>query len=524
MNTVSAARTTHHKPGVFFWLLTTISFIFLTALPTMAQDQPIDLSGTAPAALSDEMLTQIDAYVADAAERYGIPGATLAIVQDGKIIHTSGFGVRELGQASPVTPDTLFMIGSLPKSMTAMMIGTLVDEGVLGWDTPVVHILPDFKLADAEASRTVTFRDLLSMRSGLQNSDISLFIQPYSPEQVIEGLATIPLIAKPGEQYAYSNQGYSAAGFIAAIATGAKLGDNDYDTYSKLMQERVFDPIGMQHTTFDFDAGVASADVASPHSFDLKKGGFSPFPVGLERGGFSIIPAGGSTWSNAEDLGRYLITQMNHGVNPDGKQVISEERLLDTWRPEIPSGNDNHYALGWVVKPDYYGLQQIEYGAGNLGYTSLISFLPEAKLGVIVLTSRIAGDAFTHAMSQYVYETAFGLEHAVSDGYFGEEQGFQGMVAQIGSGVEAQIDPASVAQYLGAYDHGTTVHFNDDGDLVMTAAFGDFPLYELSGQAGSFVMGIAFGLGVQFAEDGSSFTISSSFGEAQAAVTLTRMN
>jgi CubicO group peptidase (beta-lactamase class C family) len=497
-----------------------ILLILLTALPTLAQEQTADLSGVAPAALTDEMLAEVDTYVSDAMGRFSIPGATIAIVQNGEIIHLSGFGVRQLGNDSPVTPDTLFMIGSVPKSMTALMIGTLVDEGVLDWDTPVAAILPAFTLADSESSRTVTFRDLLSMRSGLPNFDISLFIKPYSPEQIIESLKDLPLVGVPGEAYAYSNQGYASAGFIAAIATGAQYGDNVYETYAQLMQERVFDPIGMGRITLNFDAGVSDSNVASPHSFDLANGGFSTFPVELEHGGFSIIPAGGTTWSNAEDLARYLITEINHGVSPDGARLISEERLLDTWKPEISTQNDAYYALGWVIKPAYHGLQQIEYGGGNLGYTSLISFLPDANLGVVVLTNRLAGDAFTHAITQNVYETAFGLEHDADAGYLAEEQGFEGMVAQMSGGIEAHVDPATVADYLGEYEHDATVRFTDSGDFVLTSAFGDFPLYGVPGQEGIYVMGLAFGLTVQFAGDGSSLTISA--GDSQPPVTIVR--
>ncbi len=413
------------------------------------------------------------------------------------------------------------MIGSVPKSMTAMMIGTLIDDGLLTWDTPVKDILPSFKLANPESSSAVTFRDLLSMRSGLPNFDISVFVQPYSPEQIIDSLATIPLIAKPGETYAYSNQGYAAAGFIAALAAGAHFGDNIYETYARLMQERVFAPLGMNRTTFNFDTGVNDQNVASPHSFDLANGGFAAFSVGLEQGAFSVIPAGGSTWSTAGDLARYLITQMNHGVSADGKRLISGERLMDTWKPEIPTPNNTHYGLGWVIRPAYHGLQQIEYGGGNLGYTSFISFLPEANLGVVVLTNRVAGDDFTAAMTRYVYETAFGLQHESDADHLANEQGLQGMVEQMRGGIEVHVDPAAVNNYVGDYEHDIHVEFNS-GDLVLATAFGDFPLYAIPGQTGTFALGLTLGFGVQFAEDGRSFTISA--GESQAPVTIVRVN
>lgn len=515
-NIVNAQTTTRKR----FWLYTAVLLIFLAALPTMAQTDEIDLGGAAPTTFTDDMLVHLDAYVADVLTRYAIPGATIAIVQNGEVIHLNGFGLRALGNDAPVTSDTLFMIGSVPKSMTALMIGTLIDQGILNWDTPVANVLPTFALATSESSRTVTFRDLLSMRSGLPSFDISLFMQPYSPEQIIGSLAALPLVGKPGETYAYSNQGYAAAGFVAAVAAGAHYGSNLYSTYAQLMQERVFDLIGMKRTTFDFSSGVNDPNVTSPHTFDLTNGGLTTFPVNLEEGAFSIIPAGGSTWSNAEDLARYLITQMNHGVAPSGERVISEARLLDTWQPGIHTPYNTDYALGWVIKPDYHGLHQIEYGGGNLGYTSFISFLPEANLGVVVLTNRIAGDSFTADVTEYVYETAFGLDHMAGARHFADEQGLQGLVEQMRGGIEVEVDPATVARNLGDYEHNLQVHLNQNGGLVLAAAFGDFPLYAVPGQPNTFVLGLTFGLGVQFAPDGSSLTISA--GDSQPPVTIAR--
>jgi len=507
--------------GAAFWLFTAILLVLLTALPALAQEQPIDLNGVAPATLTDEMLADIDAYTADTMQRFGIPGVTIAIVQNGEIVHLNGFGVREMGSDATVTPDTLFMIGSVPKSMTATMIGTLVDEGVLTWDTPVVDVLPTFALSDPQSTRSVTFRNLLSMSAGIPAFDIPIFVEPYSPEQIIESLDDLPVFAAPGEGYAYSNQGYATAGFGAAVAAGATYGDDIYETYARLMQERVFDPIGMQQTTFDFNAGVSSANVASAHGFDLANGGYSVVPFELEHGAFSIIPAGGSTWSTAEDLGRYLVFQMNNGMTADGTQVISEESLLEMRIPHSLTPNGNYFGLGWIVLPLYHGLENIDYGGQNLGYTSYVNFLPAANIGVVVLTNRVGGDSYTHAVTQYVYETAFGLEHEADTAFTAEEEGLQGMIQGFSSQIEAHVEPESVTSYLGDYEHSATVHFNEAGEFVMSIEFGDFPLYGVPGQQGMFALGRALGLFVQFDENGQSFTISA--GESQPTMTAARI-
>lgn len=513
-----------HK-STFVWF-TVFLFILLAALPTFAQDESINLSGVEPTALTEEMLADLDAYIADALGRYHTPGASVAVVQNGEVIYVNGFGVHEMGEDAPVKSDTLFMIGSLPKSMTAMMIGTLVDEGLVTWDTPIVDVLPSFVLENPESTRTVTFRDLLSMRSGLPRFDIPLFMQLYSPEQIIESLANLPLNAAPGESYAYSNQGYAAAGFIAAIAAGAKYSDDVYETYARLMQERVYDPIGMQHITLDFDAGANSDNVASPHSFNLATGGFSPSPFEIERGGFSVIPAGGTTWATAEDLARYLITQMNHGVTPDGERIITEENLLETWKPTMPVGDGTHFGLGWIIEPDYHGLSHIDYTGGNVGYSSYLSFLPDANLGVVVLTNRAVDAGFIRAVAEYVFESTFGLEHTADATYSALDENINGLVAQISSTLETQVDPEAVADFLGDYERGISVRLNEGGEFTLATVFGDFPLYAVSGQKDTFAIGLTIGLNVQFAEDeagNTSLTIIWDAGEPQPPLTLTKM-
>ena len=176
-------------------------------------------------ALTESALAEMADYVAGALERFGVPGASVAVVQGGALRFARGFGVTELGGGGrPVGPDTRFIIGSVPKSMTALLVATLVDEGRLGWDTPVVEALPQFTLADPAATAAVTFRDLLSMRSGLPRFDGPLFFRPLTPEEVIESLGEVPLSAPPGEVFGYTNQGYATAGFAAAAPPGRPTG------------------------------------------------------------------------------------------------------------------------------------------------------------------------------------------------------------------------------------------------------------------------------------------------------------
>jgi CubicO group peptidase (beta-lactamase class C family) len=118
--------------------------------------------------VSDEMLAQFEALVQSEMAYQHIPGAAVAVIQDGAVIYSQGFGVRSVATGEPFTPQTQFRIGSTTKSMTSLMIAQLVDEGVLDWETPVVEIYPDFQTSDPDLTAALTVRDLMSMGTGLE--------------------------------------------------------------------------------------------------------------------------------------------------------------------------------------------------------------------------------------------------------------------------------------------------------------------------------------------------------------------
>jgi CubicO group peptidase (beta-lactamase class C family) len=180
------------KMLVIRMLLVGLVFSLLAGVPSLAQDQTVDLTHITPVLLSEAHFADLDAHVNEALLRYGGSGAAVAIVQNGEIVYLKGFGVTELGGSIPVNGQTQFMIASVVKAMTALMIGTLVEEGLFELDTPVIDVLSSFALSNPSATESVTFRDLLSMRSGLPVFDAPVILTDMSPEQIIESLAQIP--------------------------------------------------------------------------------------------------------------------------------------------------------------------------------------------------------------------------------------------------------------------------------------------------------------------------------------------
>ncbi len=428
--------------------------------------EPLDLTGVQPIALTEDMLADLETQVSDLMEQHQITGASIAIVQNSEIIYTNGFGTLGLDDDQPVTSDTLFMIGSTTKSMTTLMMASLVDEGLLDWDTPVIDILPDFALSDPAATPQIRVRDLVNNSSGVPRYDIPLILEYLSPEEGIAWLKDIPLVSEPGEEFHYSNLMVSAGGWVAALASGAEYDQNIADAYFQLIQERVFDPIGMTNSTFDMDDALADDNHASPITFNFQTNEYEAVPIDFERFVTSVAPAG-AVWSNADDMARYMIMQLNRGFAPDGTRIVSQENLLETQTINISTGAGG-YGMGWFID-QYHGLEQISHGGNTSGFTSEFTFLPDANLGVLVLVNRSLGNNFGASIREYVFEQAFGLEHESGERYLLAENQFNDLLTAIIESMETtDIAEDAAADYVGSYEHSVDVRYNDGALIVKT--------------------------------------------------------
>ena len=466
---------------------------------------PIDLSNQQQTALDDAALADIGAYVDAAMADYGIVGAAVAIVQNGEVVYSEGFGTLSKDDDTPVTDSTLFMIGSTTKSMTTLMTATLVDDGIVTWDTPVTDVLPDFALSDSAATTQIEWRDLFNMTSGIPRYDIPLSLQVFTPAGVEQEIANIPLVAQPGQQFHYSNFMVALGGFADAVAAGADLSDAA-STYGDLMQERVFDPIGMTSTTLDFDTALANTNRALPYSEDPMAGEIVAIPDSLGRALTGVAPAG-AVWSNAADMGQYMITQINRGVTASGERVVSEANLLETWQPEITMPDGDQYGMGWMIG-SYHGQRLIMHGGNTAGFTGDFGFLPDANLGVLVLSNVALANNFGASVREYVFETAFGLEHSADAYYAAAEQSLQLLLQQIIAQTHyhnTPVDPQAVADYLGSYEYDFEIQLDDDGQLVAKTIYTDMPLLPTDAPNRFVTAGVMAGTSITFnaAESGA---------------------
>src|ERR1700685_2694354 len=213
----------------------------------------IAISMQAQSADSSAPPADLDAYISAAMKTFDVPGMAVAIVKDGKILVAKGFGVRKLGDPTPVDEHTMFGIASITKAFTTAAIATLVDAGKLSWDDPVYQRLPGFVMYDPYVSREMTIRDMLAHRSGLGYSEGDLLWWPpttYTREEIIYKLRFMKPASSFRSHYAYDNLLYMTAGQIIPAVTGTS-----WDDY---IREHILVPLGMNHsntTTRSFKPG-----------------------------------------------------------------------------------------------------------------------------------------------------------------------------------------------------------------------------------------------------------------------------
>jgi CubicO group peptidase (beta-lactamase class C family) len=435
--------------------------------------EEVELAGVAPETLTPELLAELEAYIEEQLAAQSVPGAAVAIVQDGEVIYRQGFGVRELGGDEPVTPETLMMIGSTTKPLTTTMMATLVDDGLMEWDTPAVEILPSFAVADPELSDQITMRQLVCACTGVPRRDLEFAFNAaeLTPADVIASLASFTFFTEVGEAFQYSNQMVAAGGYLATLAAGGSLESLTAD-YEAVMQERVFDPIGMPRTTFSFEEAVADPDHASPHPRGLD-GQLAPDSIEVEAILAPVAPAG-TAWSSVDDMARFVITQLQDGVAPDGERVVSAGNLEETRQPQVPVSAGTSYGLGWFVD-SYKGQPVIHHGGNTLGFTSDLAFLPEAGIGIVTLTNARIANLFTEAVRVRLLELAFAQEHESEEAIQFSVQQMQEQFAQLAEGMGPAPDPETVARFIGTYTNPALgeITLAMDGDRLIFDA-GEF--------------------------------------------------
>lgn len=426
-----------------------------------------NLAGKKPKALDPSTAETFLAFAEEARKLTKIPGVAIAVIQDGKVVLEKGLGVRELNKAEPVTPQTLFMIGSMTKPLTSLMMARLVDRGTFTWETPVTSLLPTFALGDPDATKRVTMAHTVCACTGLPRWDMEFIFEwnKSTPQARIDLLKGMKPTTAFGETFQYSNLMVATGGYVAAMA--ATKNRDLKKSYVDAMTSEVLRPLGMSATALDLDTAM-TREHAVPHGRTLL---FEPAPIPtvLERGVDSVMPAGGA-WSNVGDISRWLMLELGNG-RIDGKQVISEQHLLERRKARARISAKQSYGLALFVD-ESRGLTAIGHGGNTFGFTADATFYPDHGLGLVVLTNAAAANAYTAALRRRLVELLFdATEEAEKALAFGVKQTEDTIKMQMAE-VSTSPDPAFVEPVLGEWTNprlGRIEIRRENGGFVLDA-------------------------------------------------------
>jgi CubicO group peptidase (beta-lactamase class C family) len=333
-----------------------------------------------PAATAQEALQGFDEIATDAMKQLDVPGMAIAIVKDKQVIYAKGFGFRDVEKQQPVTPDTLFAIGSSTKAFTACVLGTLVDEGKVEWDKPVRNYIPWFKLYDPNATERLTPRDLVTHRSGLPRHDL-VWYNNYeaSRKSLVERLPYLEPSADLREKFQYNNLMFLTAGYLTEVITGK--------TWEEAVRERILSPLGMKRTNFSVADMQKDADFALPYREEhhvVEKIPFRPIT--------NLGPAG-SINSSVNEMSHWVIAHLNEGKYGDTR-IANAATIEDMHLAHMTTGgtitrpdiSPSDYGMGWFVYT-YRGHRRVEHGGNIDGFSANVTLFPQDGLGVVVLTN-----------------------------------------------------------------------------------------------------------------------------------------
>ncbi|MBB5705579.1 serine hydrolase domain-containing protein [Sphingopyxis panaciterrulae] len=339
--------------------------------------------------LTPDRVRALRDFVAESARELGVPGVGLALIDQGKVVWQGGIGVRALGSPEPVDEHTKFMIASNTKGLSTLLLSVLADEGKLRWDQKVTDLYPAFRLGNDEVTRSVLVRHLVCACTGLPRKDYSFILaDPGAPAAAtFNQLADTMPTSQFGDLFQYNNQMASAAGYVGGhlLYPEMEIGA----AYDRAMEEKIFKPLGMTDSTFDYAKGMAG-NWAAPHGLDVDG------RVTLMSNDFNFAPypyrPAGAAFSTTADMVRYVQLELSKGITPEGERVVSEANLVERRKKGVQVGPGSWYGMG-LFQRDAWGIPVVTHGGTLLGYHSNWYALPEAGVGAVILTNADPGAA-----------------------------------------------------------------------------------------------------------------------------------
>ncbi len=400
------------------------------------------------------LVADLDMYVSKAQREWQVPGLSIAVVKDDKVLLSKGYGLRRIGSPEIVDEKTLFAIASNSKAFTATALAILVDEGKLQWDDPVRKHLPWFSLKDDFATRDIRIRDLLCHRSGLGtfSGDLLWWGTEYAPREILQRAALLDPATSFRSNYGYSNLMFLAAGEVVE-AVGGK-------SWPSFVKDRILVPLEMNRSICSIRDLMAQDNFATPHK-TLKD---RSVPIAWMN--WDAMAAAGGIISSVDDMSHWLRLQLRRGELAPQKRLFSEEASHQMWQAytpmrmsktpstRFPSIHFRAYGLGWSLS-DYEGRKLVGHGGGYDGMNSHVLLVPEEKLGVVVLTNSLT--PISNLLAYRAIDTFMGI--ALKDNSQATLSDYQKSIAEFQSRIDKITTPAiegtkpshPISDYAGKY-------------------------------------------------------------------------
>jgi CubicO group peptidase (beta-lactamase class C family) len=360
---------------------------------------------SAPAASETDPIANLDAFITKALKEYQVPGAAVAVVQNGKTVLLKGYGVRDVTKSGAVDENTIFQLASVTKTLTGAAAATVVDEGKLDWDTPIFNYLPEFVGYDPYMTRFMTERDLLAQRTGwpAYTGDM-LDGFGYDRAEILRRLRFFKPRYSLREVAQYSNPGFFVAGEVAAAAS--------QQSWNDLVEKRLFKPLEMSRSGTQ-EKYLQNANATAAHALVDGK------VVVVEPTKLDTTGAASSATSTAADMSKLMLMFLNKGAY-NGKQILKPETVEEIFKrsmvskidfsdlPPISDKTGFYYGLG-VGSYDYAGHQIIEKGGALAGVRTILVLVPDKSAGIVVLAN-LNLTAFPEAVRAYFLNQLLGLD------------------------------------------------------------------------------------------------------------------
>ncbi|MCI2229514.1 serine hydrolase [Polaribacter sp. MSW13] len=335
----------------------------------------------------------LDDLVKNTLTTFDVPGISVGIIKDGKIVYAKGQGVRSLTNKKDMNENTLVGIASNSKGFTCFSLAMMIDQGKLNWDDKVRKYIPEFQMHDAWVTENFTIRDLVTHRSGLGLGAGDLMFLPenndFTTQDIIHNVKYLKPSSKFRTDFKYNNNMFIIAGEVLKRVSGL--------SWEEFIETKIMKPVGMINSKASYSRVTDKSNIIDAHT--RADGKVVQIPHDWSE---TANPAGGIL-SNVKDMLTWANFLMNDAVTKDGKRLLSAKQFHELWQLQTPlkvakndayNSNFRGYGLGWFLTDVKGGHKQVYHTGGLIGTVTQFTMIPDLDLGIIVLTNQMNGSAF----------------------------------------------------------------------------------------------------------------------------------